>query len=381
MLVDKIDLHHNRPNPGITMALQSLRSLLIHPLTSFRVLFLTGIFIHLSCTKTEAITDLAAPVAAKDVVFQERNGLVAIEAEHYRQQNAQSVRKWMLTTRTQISELTPDGDPNHSETASGGAYLELLPDTRRTHDDKLIKGENFQPVPSEIGRLDYSVHFENAGRYYVWVRAYSTGSEDNGIHVGIDGTWPEHGQRMQWCKGKKKWYWESRQRTKKEHCGVEHEIYLDIDKPGLHTISFCMREDGFEFDRFLLTTDKNFQRPTDAGPATAVRSGTLPESFTAPREDDGSGEVSISGEQKKWHNVTIDLDGPFAQELDSDPNPFLDYRMTCVFTHVADAKGDQGEQTRKRPLTKFPGTLRLTVMQLTRRRRRAPRGDAISPPI
>ncbi|GAK98027.1 hypothetical protein JCM19294_1649 [Nonlabens tegetincola] len=108
------------------------------------------------------------------------------------------------------------------------------------------------------------MRFNNPGRYYVWVRAYSTGSEDNGIHVGLDGEWPEYGKRMQWCKGKNKWTWESKQRTKEEHCGVPHQIYLDIEKAGTHDIQFSMREDGFKFDKFILTKDRNYT-PKDEG--------------------------------------------------------------------------------------------------------------------
>jgi hypothetical protein len=114
----------------------------------------------------------------------------------------------------------PDGDPPHLAGASGGAYLEILPDTRRTHDDPLVPGENFTNEPGHVGVLHYKVHVTTAGRYYVWVRAYSTGTEDNGLHVGLNGRWPASGQRMQWCEGKDSWRWESRQRTAQEPwCG------------------------------------------------------------------------------------------------------------------------------------------------------------------
>ena len=45
------------------------------------------------------------------------------------------------------------------------------------------------------------------------------------------------------------------------------------------------------------------------------------------------GTVLISGELKQWHNVILTLEGPFANEGDTDPNPFTDYRMDVVFTH------------------------------------------------
>ena len=42
---------------------------------------------------------------------------------------------------------------------------------------------------------------------------------------------------------------------------------------------------------------------------------------------------SVSGELKQWHKVTLTLDGPFARERDTRPNPFLDYRLTVRFAH------------------------------------------------
>jgi hypothetical protein len=51
------------------------------------------------------------------------------------------------------------------------------------------------------------------------------------------------------------------------------------------------------------------------------------------RQPDGTGAVQISGELKQWHKVTVTLDGPFAHERDSNPNPFMDYRMTVTFVH------------------------------------------------
>ena len=48
---------------------------------------------------------------------------------------------------------------------------------------------------------------------------------------------------------------------------------------------------------------------------------------------DGDGSVTISGELKAWHAVTLTLSGPFAKERDTDPNPFTDYRFSVQFTH------------------------------------------------
>jgi hypothetical protein len=121
------------------------------------------------------------------LIFEEVNGLVAVEAESFAVQNQDSVRKWYVTNRTKTPDVTPDGDPSHAQSASGRAYLEILPDTRRTHDDTLTSGENFCNEAGKMAVLVYPVHFNTTGRYYVWVRAGSTlavpGSSERTIRV------------------------------------------------------------------------------------------------------------------------------------------------------------------------------------------------------
>lgn len=209
------------------------------------------------CMAVLAFSSVSIP--SKPIVFQEKKGFVQIEAEQFSAQEKDDVRKWYLITTTQSANLHPDGDSSHATKASGHAYLEILPDTRRTHDDSLHTHVNFTDDAGRMAVLSYKIRFKTPGRYYVWARAYSTGSEDNGLHVGLDGQFPESGKRMQWCDGKNTWRWESKQRTAANHCGEPFKIYLDIPKAGIHTIQFSMREDGFEFDTFLLTTDKDFK--------------------------------------------------------------------------------------------------------------------------
>jgi hypothetical protein len=76
---------------------------------------------------------------------------------------------------------------------------------------------------------------------------------------------------MQWTGQHGKWQWDSRQRTEKVHTGVLGKIWLDIESPGLHTVMFSMREDGFEFDRFLLTREQNAlpTKSLEPGPAAS----------------------------------------------------------------------------------------------------------------
>jgi hypothetical protein len=189
--------------------------------------------------------------------FEEKEGFLEVEAEAFHNNsNNESPRKWYVISHENTAPF--EKSTNHAATASGQSYIEALPDTRVTHGDALIQGENFFPVPGTGGIVSYKVKINTPGKYYVWVKAYSSGPEDNGLHVGIDGEWPETGQRIQLCEGKNKWTWSSAQRVPENHCGVPQTITIEFDKAGEHIVSFSMREDGFELDKFILAMDKAF---------------------------------------------------------------------------------------------------------------------------
>ncbi|MEM7143638.1 MAG: DUF5060 domain-containing protein [Verrucomicrobiota bacterium] len=317
--------------------------------TSLLFLLCVGVFVSSALSASE----LTSPLVESDLVFEEVDGYVAVEAEHFFEQKKDDVRAWYLTTEEAEAGLEPDADPNHVAGAGGGAYLEALPDTRKNHGEKLIVGENFMNNPGKMAVLRYKVYFNTPGKYYVWARTHSTGTEDNGIHVGIDGEWPESGQRMQWT-AKRHWAWGSKQRTAEQHGGVPGILFLEVEEPREHVIEFSMREDGFEFDQWLMTMDADFEAPD--GPVEtgqSLKAGVMPAAFPlvaavaastesggekagpklhGDRGADGNGDVEVSGELKEWHKVTLTLDGPFAHERDNEPNPFLDYRFDVTFT-------------------------------------------------
>lgn len=238
-----------------------------------KIIFLVFVFIlTLSGINAQKYSN---SIVGEDVVFEEKNGIVAVEAEYFYKQTKNDVRAWYHTSKNEIPRVGRDEDTPHVENSGNEVYLEILPDTRITDADELIVGENFSNESGVMSILHYKIKINNPGRYYVWVRAYSTGGEDNGIHVGINGAWPPTGARLQWCDGKNTWRWESKQRTEEVHCGEPYLIFLDIEKAGEHEITFSMREDGFEFDRFLLASEKEY-RPEGIGPDVLLASGKLP---------------------------------------------------------------------------------------------------------
>jgi hypothetical protein len=56
------------------------------------------------------------------------------------------------------------------------------------------------------------------------------------------------------------------------------QLFLDIEKAGEHEIMFSMREDGFEMDKFVLASNKEF-KPEGKGPAVKVKAGKMPAAF------------------------------------------------------------------------------------------------------
>lgn len=230
--------------------------------------------------KTPLLLSFLAAVAPACIYaqgYQEVDGLISIEAEDYASQTKADIRRWMRFDSTTPAHSYADADVTHVAGASGGAYLEILPDTRTNHDEKLIHDVNFQPEPGKMCILTYPVYVTQTGRYYIWGRAFSTGPEDNGLHVGLDGKWPESGQRLQFCQGKHQWTWSSQQRRPENHCGTPFTLWIDIEEPGQHTLMISMREDGFELDKLVLSMDEGFT-PEGMGPdATRYVPAELPE--------------------------------------------------------------------------------------------------------
>ena len=159
------------------------------------LLLLTG-----SCSSDQPEAFAEEPDLTSPKFLQEVDGFVEVEAEDYHRKSANnSPREWYL--------IAADSSGAHAvadqaASASAEQYMEGLPDTRVTHDDSLIVGTNFFPEAGVGPLLEYDVTFNTAGRYIVWARAHSTGTEDNGIHVGINGEWPEGGSACSGARGK-----------------------------------------------------------------------------------------------------------------------------------------------------------------------------------
>ena len=199
------------------VALLTMNTLLLLPgsglvlLSLFLTAMLTGVF--------------SAPAAG---VYLEVGGLLVMEAENYHSKANTSARDWSTFPAT--GTPTPDPDGAHATGTGNGKYVEILPDSRTTHDDLLEIGVNYFETGVGAPSVHYQVRITTPGRYYARIRAYSTGTEDNGVHLGVNNTWPLSGTAVQWCDGKNKWTWSGARRVPENHCGITNGIYLDLPR-------------------------------------------------------------------------------------------------------------------------------------------------------
>jgi hypothetical protein len=208
--------------------------------------------------------------------FEEVDGLVAVEAEHWHRLDKQDVRRWYIRVPRHYvdSGLHPEGRVRkdgfpfiaHAVDASSQAFLELGSETRRKDSDTLVLGENTAAAPGEMGVVTYRIFFNTPGRYRAWVRANSTGDHDDAIYVGIDDVWPAAENVLEVESPDGAWGWS---------CGAPADgksasrgVHVDVATSGFHEVMFSMKDDGFEFDKFVLEAEsRGFQPPAATGPS------------------------------------------------------------------------------------------------------------------
>ena len=172
---------------------------------------------------------------AKKAFVADKDGVIAIEAEHFHGKADKDPHKW-------VAVKEPAG-------FSGDGAMEARPN------DDTNNNEDFVTLSP---RLDYTVKFAKAGKYRVWVRGYGKTDADNSVHVGLDGKAVDSSDRIgdfpteEWA-----WY---------NGTHDNEPAVIEIKDAGTHTINLWMREDGFIIDKLLLTQDEKYT-PKDKGPA------------------------------------------------------------------------------------------------------------------
>ena len=133
---------------------------------------------------------------------------------------------------------TPRGA--HSWKQKAGA-LHALPDVRTNHNTNYT---------TQSPRLDYRINVKKSGTYFVWVRGKAAGkarSTSDSLHIGVNGKAVGSADRMGGFPGGFGW-----------RSGTMDGSRGTLKLPaGTHTLNVWMREDGFAFDKIILTNKAN----------------------------------------------------------------------------------------------------------------------------
>ncbi|MFN3324128.1 MAG: malectin domain-containing carbohydrate-binding protein [Bryobacteraceae bacterium] len=193
---------------------------------------------------------------AGPVSYRETNGTVVIEAENGEIVNRNS-KFW--NRRTSVSGYSGTGyvigEPN-----SGTNYT-----------------ANFAGSAPEI---QYRVTFSTPGTYFIWIRGFAPTYADDSIHIGLNGSPLATGTHItEFSVGTNIWSWSNR------IYNTATRASLTIPSAGSYIINAWMREDGFLFDKIVLSRDAGYvpsgigpaESPTDAagGAALSVGPGSL----------------------------------------------------------------------------------------------------------
>lgn len=150
-----------------------------------------------------------------------------IEAELFSSNTSRGAHAWVVT--------------NDVSGFNGSGFVRALPDI----------GSNITASwTSTSPQLDYAASFGTAMTYYVWVRAYATGGNDDSIHIGLNGQTNAAGT-VAWTNYAT-WSW-----TNLTISGTP--ATLAVPSTGTHTVNLWMREDGIRVDRVALTRNASFK--------------------------------------------------------------------------------------------------------------------------
>jgi len=218
-------------------------------------------------------------------------GLLAVEAEHFATNTPIEINgtSWELTTT--------------NGSFSGDGAMVALPNVNL----------NVNVDTSISPRLDYILNFTEVGTYYVWVRASGDSapgvSQNDSVNVGIDGVLPDSSAKISgFPPGGYVW---------SRNTVASTPATLVVSKAGSHVVNVWMREDGFIFDKLLLTTNAAYT-PTGFGPAETSGNTQLVLSYTLI---DGGLQLSWTGSAvlQSAEEVT----GPYTPAAEGSLSPVI----------------------------------------------------------
>lgn len=180
---------------------------------------------------------LPTPPPGSTLGWLERGGQVVIEAERANQRIARSGSRWINSTLR--SGYT------------GAGYVAAWEDRGAFY------GTGYTTRSPE---LRYRVKFTTPGVYTVWFRTWAPDAGGDSVHLGVNGQDLKATDRIS-TGLHALWAW-----TRSTMDGPTAQIR--IDAPGVRTINVWAREDGFRFDRIVITQGRV---PVGKGPAESTR--------------------------------------------------------------------------------------------------------------
>jgi len=151
-------------------------------------------------------------------------GMVVVEAEEYTNHISRSDRNWEFF------------DQPAGFSGSGLMVVTNGPDANSNINVN---------VATTSPELQYGLNVPTAGLYHVWMSAYCQNSNEDSVHLGIDGSL-DAGNPMNFSQYNT-WAWSGTART------------FSVVSAGARTFSLWMREDGTRIDRMVVTTNAAFR--------------------------------------------------------------------------------------------------------------------------
>lgn len=183
--------------------------------------------------------DAAFTARFSEAAWQESGGQVVLETEDADERIARGGLAWGTAT-------APAG-------FAGTGAISVLPNTGMT----LNTG-----YATTAPQARYRIRFTTTGVYQVWVRGYAAGTNDNSLHVGLDGVALASADRLE-VPTFGSWQW-----SRSTMDGVNATV--NVTTAGVHTLEVWMREDGFVVDRIMLARSTTTV-PSGTGPAASLR--------------------------------------------------------------------------------------------------------------
>jgi hypothetical protein len=161
------------------------------------------------------------------------DGLAFVEAEDF---------------TTNVADPEGDGDvwifASSVTGFSGTGYMFASPDNDGGDD-----------TPPDGPRLNFTIDFSHTGTHYLWLRGYGAATPDDEVWAGLSaGT----AARMLWWP-QDTWMWQNINTS-------DQRVAINVPTTGNRTVSVWMRNDGFRFDKLLITSNPEYI-PTGDGPS------------------------------------------------------------------------------------------------------------------